>query len=103
MGMLRFTVTLSEYDMDVFEAGRTKENMSKSAYLRLLIAEHENKVPYFIVLKDVIAMFSSLNNSIKNFCLHESFSDEDKLFLIEHFNEVSANLALTCEKLKENK
>ena len=61
MAMSRMTISLSEADIENFEAGRDNAGMSKSAFLRLLIAEHEDRVPYFIKYKDVIDKFSDLN------------------------------------------
>lgn len=41
----RFMISMSEEDVNCFEAGREAAGMNKSAYIRLLIAEHEKRVP----------------------------------------------------------
>ena len=65
MAMERFTITMTEEDIDLFERYRTDMNMSKSAFVRLLIAEHFEYIPAFLQHKELIAAVSSLDNSLK--------------------------------------
>ena len=53
MAMERFTVSMNEADVDLFERKRCDMGMTKSAYIRYLIAEHENKVPPFLKYKEL--------------------------------------------------
>lgn len=84
----RFTITMSSDDIDAFERGRSITGMSKSAYIRLLIAEHENTVPSFIRYKEIIREISDLNTNIKEILLSDKEKDSDKLLLIERMNEI---------------
>lgn len=92
MAMNRFMVSMSDEDIESFEIGREAENMSKSAYIRLLIAEHENRVPGFIKYKDIIKGFADLNNNIKEIVVKKSFDDSTKLMLLEKIDELKIEI-----------
>ena len=68
MSVIRFMVSMSEEDILCFEAGREAAGMSKSAYIRLLIAEHEHTVPGFIKYKEVIHEIAEMNTLLKGVC-----------------------------------
>ncbi|MDO4966129.1 MAG: hypothetical protein Q4E51_05415 [Lachnospiraceae bacterium] len=92
MAMNRFMVSMSDEDIECFEAGREAEKMSKSAYIRLLIAEHENRVPGFIKYKEIINSFANLNNNIKEIVVQKSFDDSTKLMLLEKIDELKIEI-----------
>lgn len=83
MAMEKFTVSMYETDVDLFELKRAELGMSKSAFIRLLLAEHDNRVPPFMKYKELINSISELNTSVKELLLLESMTDIDKLHLIE--------------------
>lgn len=83
MAMEKFTVSMYETDVDLFELKRAELGMSKSAFIRLLLAEHDNRVPPFMKYKELINSISELNTSVKELLLLESITDVDKLHLIE--------------------
>lgn len=92
MAMERMMVTVSESDIDDFERGRASEGMSKSAYIRLLIAEHEDRVPEFIYNKEIIAKMAQIDNDVKQLILREVVSDRDKLILLEEIRDLKEML-----------
>lgn len=69
------------------------ENMSKSAYVRLLIAEHEQQVPSFIRYKEIIARISELNTLVKELILSEQVDDVYKMQLLERMSDVKTKLS----------
>jgi len=88
MAMERMNVTMPGSDIDDFERGRASEGMSKSAYIRLLIAEHENRVPEFIYNKDIITKMAQIEVCIKQLILQDVVSDKDKLILYEEVRDL---------------
>lgn len=88
MPMERMTVTMAASDIDNFERGRASVGMSKSAYIRFLISEHENNVPEFIYNREIIDKISQLDADIKQLILKEMVSDADKLILYEKLKEL---------------
>ena len=94
MAMEKITITMTSEDLDLFERGRctTSENMSKSAYVRLLIAEHEERVPSFIRYKEIIAGISELNTLIKELVLSEKMDDVYKMQILEQMADVKTIL-----------
>lgn len=88
MAMKRMCMTVSETDQEKFDRGRNEHGMTRSAYLRLLIAEHEGRVPDFIRNKELIQRMSELNNRIRELILSEKISDVDKLHLYEKLNDL---------------
>ena len=63
--MERIRISLSDEDADLFEMKRNEEKMSKASFIRLLLAEHMNAVPDSIKHKDVIALLSDINTTMK--------------------------------------
>lgn len=86
--MERFCITMSESDVDKFEAGRNAVGMNKSAYVRLLIAEHEGSVPGFIKYKEIIEKLSEIELDLKTLVLKDSLTAEEKLKVYTRINEV---------------
>lgn len=83
MAMEKFTVSMYDTDVDLFELRRTELGMSKSAFIRLLLAEHENKVPSFIKDKELINAISELNTSVKELIISDKVDEIEVLHLIE--------------------
>lgn len=79
--MERFCISMSEEDIEKFELGRSATGMSKSAYVRLLIAEHENKVPGFIKYKEIIEKLSSIELELQSLSVKETLSPEDRVLI----------------------
>lgn len=98
MAMEKMTITLTSEDLDLFERGRCNENMSKSAYVRLLIAEHEERVPSFIRYKEIIAGISELNTLIKEFLLSEHNDQVCKIRILEQMSDIKIELRNITEK-----
>ena len=92
MSMERFTFTMRDSDIDLFERFRTDLGMNKSAFLRFLIAEHADRVPPVLKYKDVISQFSALNTSVKALILTEKITDVDKLHLFEEIKQTNEYL-----------
>lgn len=90
--MVRMCISLSENDLANFERGRDLAGMSKSSYLRLLIAEHERRVPFFWKNKELIDAISSLNTSVKELILTDKISDTDKLLLYEQIKKLDEKM-----------
>ena len=89
MAMERFTVSLNEKDIDLFERERADMGMNKSAYIRYLIAEHKNKVPPFLKYKELTKTISELNTSIKALLLLDNMEDSEKIYLFEQIKEIN--------------
>lgn len=93
MAMNRFMISMSEEDIECFEAGREAAGMSKSAYIRLLIAEHDNRVPGFLKYQDVIKGMAEMNTLIKQVVLGKNVDESTKLILLERLDKMSEQLA----------
>lgn len=63
-------------------------DMSKSSYIRFLIAEHENRVPYHIRHKTLVDMFSQVNDRLKELLVSNKLSDVEKIRLFESIKEL---------------
>ena len=83
MAMEKFTISMYETDVDLFELRRTELGMNKSAFIRLLLAEHENKVPSFIKDKELISAISELNTSVKELIISDKVDEIEVIHLIE--------------------
>lgn len=81
-------ISMSEEDIICFEAGREAAGMNKSAYVRLLIAEHENRVPGFLKYKDVIKEIAEMNTLIKEVVLKKGVDELTKLVLLERLDKI---------------
>ena len=88
----RFMISMSEEDVNCFEAGREAAGMNKSAYIRLLIAEHEKRVPGFIKYKDIIKEIADTNTLIKEVILIKGINDADKMVLLERLDIILEHL-----------
>lgn len=89
MAVEKKSLSMNEEDWDLLDRGRSQYGgMPRSMYVRLLLAEHENKTPSFIQYKEVIRAISELNNSIKVLVLKGTISDAGKLQIIEHMEEI---------------
>ena len=92
MAMERVCFTMSEADLDLFERGRNELKMTKSAYIRYLIAEHEGTLPVAVKYKSIITQFSDLNDLIKQLLLTDTLTDQEKLMLSEQMRAVKEQL-----------
>ena len=90
--MKRFSITMREEDIEDFEAGRLKEKMTKSAYVRFLIAEHERTIPSVYKYKDIIALLSSIDNSLKQILFNEKLGYDERMALYEKFDKVQEEI-----------
>lgn len=90
--MVRMCVTLSEKDLEHFEHGREAVGMNKSSYIRLLIAEHEKRVPAFWKNKDLIEEISKLNTSVNSLIISDKIEDHEKLYLHEQIKKLNEKL-----------
>ena len=84
--MERFSITMNSTDIDLFERYRSELGLTKSAFIRYLIAEHKNGVPDFLAFKEVIKQMAELNTYMKEFIINENFETNDKLLLFEKIN-----------------
>lgn len=84
---------MSEEDIEDFEAGRLKEKMSKSAYVRYLIAEHERTVPAVYKYKEIIALLSSIDNSVNQILLDKKLDYDERMALYEKFEQVKEEIS----------
>ena len=89
MPMERFTVSMSETDIDLFERKRADMGMTKSAFIRFLIAEHDEKVPSFIKNKEVIEKMAELNTLMKEMIISDKLSEVEKLHLFEQIKRTN--------------
>lgn len=88
---------MSRNDVDLFERKRSEAGMSKSAFIRLLIAEHDEKVPSSIQYKDIIKELSGINTSLNEILISGKFDIATKLILEEKIKDA---IALFKERLK---
>jgi hypothetical protein len=79
---------MSDEDIENFEEGRLREGMSKSAYVRFLIAEHERTIPSVYKYKEIIALLSSIDNSVRQMVMNDSFEPSERMALYEKFAKV---------------
>ena len=89
MSMERFTISMYEEDIDLFERTRTDLELTKSAFIRFLLAEHYDRVPNFIKHKELIKKISELNTSIKELLLTDELSDTEKIHVFEKMDEIN--------------
>ena len=86
--MKQYSIVMSDEDIENFEAGRLKEKMSKSAYVRYLIAEHERTVPPVYKYKEIISLLSSIDNSVRQILLNDKMDPAERMALYEKFEKV---------------
>ena len=97
--MERFSITMNSTDIDLFERYRSELGLTKSAFIRYLIAEHKNGVPDFLAFKEVIKQMAELNTYMKEFIIN------DKLLLFEKINALMGVLKSAiddCAKLAQS-
>lgn len=87
--MERFTVSMNSSDVDFFERKRGELGMSKSAFIRLLIANYENNIPSFIKNKEIIESLSDVNSSMKEILISDKMISTDKMILYEKINKIN--------------
>lgn len=87
--MERFTISMNSSDIDLFERKRADVGMSKSAFIRLLIAEHEHKVPTFIQHKELIKALSEINTSLKELLISDNIEDVEKIIIYEKIDNTN--------------
>lgn len=103
--MERFSITINSTDIDLFERYRSELGLTKSAFIRYLIAEHKNGVPDFLAFKEVIKQMAELNTYMKEFIINENFETNDKLLLFEKINTLMGVLKSAiddCAKLAQS-
>lgn len=103
--MERFSITMNSTDIDLFEHYRSELGLTKSAFIRYLIAEHKNGVPDFLAFKEVIKQMAELNTYMKEFIINENFETNDKLLLFEKINTLMGVLKSAiddCAKLAQS-
>ena len=83
-----YSIVMSDDDIELFENGVASENMSKSAYVRLLIAEHENRLPPFYKYREIISRLSNIENQVNAIVLNDKFDSSDRLALFDKMDEV---------------
>lgn len=101
----RFSITMNSTDIDLFERYRSELGLTKSAFIRYLIAEHKNGVPDFLAFKEVIKQMAELNTYMKEFIINENFETNDKLLLFEKINTLMGVLKSAiddCAKLAQS-
>ncbi|MDD3416012.1 MAG: ribbon-helix-helix domain-containing protein [Lachnospiraceae bacterium] len=91
--MERLTVSMNSSDIDFFERKRADLGMNKSAFIRLLIANYENKIPSFIKNKEIIEALSDVNNSMKEILISDKMNSTDKMILYEKINKLNDSLS----------
>ncbi len=96
--MKQFCITMSEEDIELFEAGRQALEMSKSAYVRLLIAEHEKCVPGFLKNKAIITKLSDISIDIRSLLFKDTLTDGEKLRLFTHQEQMEKLIQNALEK-----
>ena len=90
--MERFSISMNSEDIDLFERRRYELGLSKSAFIRYLISEHENGIPDFIAFRDTIKQMAVLSNCMKEILLRDNFETEDKLILYEKISSLNTTL-----------
>lgn len=81
--MERINICMSEDDLDLFERKRSELGMSKSSFVRLLIAEHDKNVPSVIKYKEIISGLSDINTVLNEILINERFDAFTKIQLDE--------------------
>lgn len=98
MAMERFTISMHSHDIDLFERGRSEAGLNRSAYVRLLVAEHEKQVPAFWRHKELIHAISEFNTSVRKLVLSGQVTDLEKLKLSEQMAGIHQLLKKLAER-----
>ena len=85
-------ITLSESDIDLLERRAGEMKMSKAAYIRFLIAEHENTLPSSLKNKKIINEFSRLYSLIKSSLVTGSIEEVEKIAIYEELKSLQKYL-----------
>lgn len=102
--MERFTVTMNSEDIDLFERRRAELGFSKSAFIRYLIAAHENNIPDFIQHKELIKQMAELNTHMREIVINNQIDTTQKIIIsekIEALNTDVKTLIKNCAKLAQ--
>ncbi len=95
--MKRMHISLPDSDYELLERRCKKHNISKSSYIKLLIAEHENTVPAEIKYSSIISEINNVEILLHRLILSDKVSEHDKLLIYEKINQLKdgllANLA----------
>ena len=89
MPMGRIWVTMPENEIELFERKCAESGMTKSAFIRLLLAEHDNNVPSPIKYKEVITELSDINTTMKEILISENFNTDIKILLDEKIKNLT--------------
>lgn len=90
--MERFTISMNGSDIDLFQRKRLEMGMTKSAYIRFLIAEHENNVPIFLQNKELIEKVAELNTLVKELVVADKVTDEEKTRIFEEMKKINTQM-----------
>ncbi len=95
--MKRIHISLPESYAELLELWCKNKRISKSSFIRLLIAEHENTVPVEIKYQELIKEINGIQVILYRLILSDKLTENDKLLLYEKLNhlknELRANLA----------
>ena len=86
--MKRYNLSMPDSEAEIFEQLAADNSMSKSSFLRILIASYQNNTPDFIANKEIIKLESDIIYLLKSFLLQNKISDSDKLYLYEKLNSL---------------
>jgi len=86
--MKRYNLSMPDSEAEIFEQLALDNGMSKSSFLRILIASYQNNTPDFIANKEIIKLESDIITLLKSFLLQNKISDSDKLYLYEKLNSL---------------
>lgn len=86
--MKRYNLSMPDSEAEIFEQLALDNSMSKSSFLRILIASYLNNTPDFIANKEIIKLESDIITLLKSFLLQNKISDSDKLYLYEKLNSL---------------
>lgn len=84
--MKRYNLSMPDSEAAIFENLALENSMSKSAFLRILLANYQNNIPDFIENKEAIKLESDIITLLKSFLLQNKVSDSDKMYLYEKLN-----------------
>ena len=96
--MKHYSIVMSDDDIETFENGVLNSNMSKSAYIRFLIAEHEHTLTVFYKYREIISRLSNIENQMNQIVLNNDFDEKNRLTLFEKIDD----LIVSFEDFKKN-
>lgn len=95
--MERIRYSIPDIDAELFEVGREKMGMTRSAYIHYLIYEHENKLPVSLKYKELIDSFSNFSNDMKHLEL-SNLDDNEKIKIFETLDEIKKQIKIVLTK-----